>query len=436
MKQVVLGILLMVCAASCSGMSPLVGAQNDAIIAEVTPTQRLLRALPPPAVPVVLSVYSFDDQTGQMKSAELPQYSRAVTQGGLALLKGALVEAGEHKWFRVLERGGVDHVLKEREIIRAMRAQYKSGNGAELAPLSPLLYAGVLLEGGVVSYESNTLTGGLGARYLGVGGSTTYRQDVVTVALRAVSVSTGEVLLSTLASKTILSAGIQGGAFRYLSYDGLLEAESGLTKNEPPQLAVRQAIELSVYSLILEGASKGLWKFKSPAAGKKVIAAYRDRFKASAPSAEALEGAIEAPAAMEPDDSKTGRTPSSAPQDAASQSSKEKAHVDTASSSEPEASNEEVPSGYYFQLAAYPASAEVSPHLLGNLKQSGLPVQIQRAMVGGNEYCRILVGPYRHLNQALQQQTHISEAAQACAGECGKPFLRKVGEGESRRGPA
>src|SRR3546814_8620815 len=43
---------------------------------------------------------------------------------------------------------------------------------------------------------TNTLTGGMGAQYLGIGAHTQYREDNVTVYLRAVSTNTGEILKS------------------------------------------------------------------------------------------------------------------------------------------------------------------------------------------------------------------------------------------------
>ena len=49
------------------------------------------------------------------------------------------------------------------------------------------------MDGGVIAYETNLLTGGLGARYLGIGGSTEFRRDTVTIYLRAISVKNGEI---------------------------------------------------------------------------------------------------------------------------------------------------------------------------------------------------------------------------------------------------
>ncbi len=249
----------------------------DPTTAAKTKSQEYLESLPAPDETITVSVYSFNDFTGQNKPGEVPEYSKAVTQGGLPILKKALMDASGNRWFRVLERGGLQDLLQERQLIRSIREQYPGPDGNKLPDLGPLLYSGLLLEGGIVAYESNVYTGGLGARYLGIGGSTEYRRDIVTVYLRAVSVTSGEVLLSVNSSKTIYSTGLQGGIFKYVSFDKIVESEAGFTINEPPQLAVRQAIEMAVYSLIMEGSAKDLWKFADAAAGRKAYAAYQNR---------------------------------------------------------------------------------------------------------------------------------------------------------------
>ena len=237
-----------------------------------TETGLTLRKLPKAERQAVVAVYDFADKTGQHKPSDnFAEFSRAITQGATAILNEALTKAGNGSWFKVIERKGLDNLLRERQIIAATREQYS----ANKAPLPPMLYAGIILEGGVISYETNTVTGGLGARYLGVGGSTEYRQDIVTVYLRAVNVQNGEILLSTNASKTIFSTALGGSAFRFVAFDELLEIESGFTLNEPPQFAVRQAIESSVYSLIMEGANKGLWSFENRSAGTRALRNYK-----------------------------------------------------------------------------------------------------------------------------------------------------------------
>lgn len=298
---VLTGVLLTSCAPSPTSNRMFT---SDARVADKTKTGEMLHSLPPAAQKIVVSVYNFEDQTGQHKPDDnSAQYSRAVTQGGLAILNKALMDAGKNNWFTVIERGGLQNLLQERQLVRATRDQYRLPNGQKLPDLGPLLYAGLLFEGGIVSYESNVLTGGVGARYLGIGGSTEYRQDIVTVYLRAVSVQTGEVLLAVNTSKTIYSAGLQGGAYKFVAVDKLLEIESGFTVNEPPQFAVRQAIEMAVYSIIMEGTEKGLWGFADAAQGKQLLDQYiymRDGKRPVVTTATAPVYEQPAPAPVEP----------------------------------------------------------------------------------------------------------------------------------------
>jgi curli production assembly/transport component CsgG len=270
---------------------------DDAQVADSTKTGEMLKRLPLPKEPIVLAVYNFDDKTGQQKPSEnFPEYSRAVTQGGAAILSKALYDAGNGRWFTVLEREGLNNLIQERKIIRATRAEYAAPDGQQLPDIGPMLYAGMLLEGGIVAYESNIVTGGAGARYLGVGGDTKYQRDIVTVALRAVSVQTGQVILSVNSSKTIFSTVVNGGVNKFVAIDELLEVESGFSMNEPPQFAVRQAVEMAVYSMIIEGATKGLWSFADVAAGKRVVDAYLKR-KGSISAEDVAE--LQAPPTME-----------------------------------------------------------------------------------------------------------------------------------------
>lgn len=234
-----------------------------AIPAPPTPAAQALRTLPAPQEPVVVAVYRFRDQTGQYKALEnVSTFSTAVTQGATAILMRALEESG---WFVPIEREGLSNLLNERQIIQSIRAQHAGPDGEPLGPLPPLLYAGVLLEGGIIGYDSNTITSGAGLRYFGAGGSGMVRQDQVTVYLRAVSTQSGRVLKTVHTTKTILSQRVDGGLFRYVALRRLLEAEAGYSTNEPPVVAVTQAIEEAVRSLILEGVRDGLWSLQNPA---------------------------------------------------------------------------------------------------------------------------------------------------------------------------
>lgn len=208
----------------------------------------------------VVAIYngSFADQTGQRRSnSSYATFSSAVTQAPDAYLIRALKHAGSNYggFFEVVERVGLDNVTKERQIIRSTRQDF-----GEEVKLQPLLFAGLLMHGGVISYESNIESGGAGARYLGIGMSRQFRRDTVTVSLRTVSVSTGKVLLEVLVTKTILSASLDQDVFRFISDETeLVEIENGLVRNESIDIALQTAIETAVLQTIKEGNHKGYW---------------------------------------------------------------------------------------------------------------------------------------------------------------------------------
>jgi curli production assembly/transport component CsgG len=247
-----------------------------------------LETLPPPRRKVDVAVYQFADLTGKNEPNDnLAVFSRAVTQGGTAFAVDALRRAGNGSWFTVVERTGLASLLQERQLITATR---KEIDGAAARPLPPLHFAGLIIEGGIVAFDGNVVTGGLGANYLGIGGDTKYRKDTVTVAMRVVSVQSGEVLTSVTTTKTVYSVSVQGNAFKYVAVNKLLQAEAGITRTEPTQLAVRQAIDLAVYATIMEGARKNLWKFRDPAAQAGLINKYLavDKFEPWAPEYQRL----------------------------------------------------------------------------------------------------------------------------------------------------
>ena len=226
----------------------------------VTHVEGFMDIPPPSGGKLVAAVYGFQDKTGQRKpSDKLANISYAVTQGAEVWVIKALKEVGGGEWFRVVERVGLDNLTKERQIIRQARQQVN-----DETPLKPMLFAGVLVEGAITGYDSNTLTGGAGARYLGIGPSTEYRQDVVTVSMRLVSVQSGEVLLNTSVTKTIVSFGDHISLFRFIDMGTkALELESGTTENEPVNYAVRVAIEQCVVELVKDGERIGIWSYKT-----------------------------------------------------------------------------------------------------------------------------------------------------------------------------
>ncbi|MGL5115179.1 MAG: CsgG/HfaB family protein [Beijerinckiaceae bacterium] len=275
LRRRLLGVALALGLSGCAAGEVFDPAAKAPDFGPVTATALDLGRLPETERPIPITLFEFPDLTGQHRQTErYADFSRAVTQGGLTIVIDALKRSCAARCFRVIERSALKNLLQERQIIQATRAEHQ---GSSAGKLPPLLFAGVMIEGAIVGYDSNTLTGGAGAKYLGLGGDAKYRQDVVTVGMRLVSVSTGEVLKSLTTTKTIYSVSAQAHAFRYVALDRLLEAEVGMTRNEPPQLATRQAIELAVYALIMEGARDGLWSFKDKSAGKLAVEDYMRR---------------------------------------------------------------------------------------------------------------------------------------------------------------
>ena len=234
-----------------------------------SPTGLNLEALPPPARKVDIAVYQFPDLTGKNEpNNSVAVFSRAVTQGASGLIVDALKRAGHGRWFSVVERTGLNDLLQERQLVRATRQEFDKDNAK---PLPPIRFAGLIVEGGILTYDANTMTGGLGANFLGIGANSQYRRDMVTVGVRIVSVQSGEVLTSVTTTKTVYSAGISANVYKFVSTDKILQVEGGFTRNEPTQLAVRQAIDLAVYATVMEGARAGIWKFADPSVAQPLI---------------------------------------------------------------------------------------------------------------------------------------------------------------------
>jgi len=220
-----------------------------------------LKLVKPPINMPVVAVYgnAFTDQTGQRKSnSEFALFSTAVTQAPSALLIRTLKHASDGKFFRVVERIGLDNLTKERQLIRSTREQLPEESKGK--KLMPLLFAGVLIEGAVIAYDTNLLTGGLGARYLGIGSSVQYREDTISISLRMVSVSTGEVLIEVTTQKTIFSYGRSTDVFKFFELGTeLIEIELGNSRNESTTIALMKAIEGAVLELIQVGYERRYW---------------------------------------------------------------------------------------------------------------------------------------------------------------------------------
>lgn len=284
------GIIGIVAFGGCSGtMKPM--HTERATLGTVSEVYPQLKELPEPQEKIVAAVYRFRDQTGQYKPSDrVASWSTAVTQGATSILMKSMEESG---WFVPIERESISNLLNERQIIQSIRQQHSGPQGPQ--PLPPLLFAGVMLEGGIVGYDTNVITGGVGARYLGTGGSGQYRKDQVTIYLRAVSTQSGRVLKTVHTTKSIISQQLESGVFRFIDTNRLLESEAGYTYNEPPVMAVTEAIDEAVKQLILEGVEADIWTPKDP----EEILAYRDRFNFEKQKEEQLKrdyfGLIEQP---------------------------------------------------------------------------------------------------------------------------------------------
>jgi len=227
---------------------------------------------------VTVAVYGFADKTGQRKPTPgIASLSTAVTQGGEVFLIKALQDVGRGTWFDVVERVNIDALTKERTIIRQMREAYE---GKDAKPLMPLMFAGIIMDGGIIGYDSGSESGGAAYRFLGIGPQTQYSKDTVTVSLRAVSVNTGKVLAAITVTKIVYSTADSVAVLKYINNKNIgsqlfgnadnvagvagsmFEAESGLTINEPGTLAVKATVEAAVVELIKEGEKKGVWDFK------------------------------------------------------------------------------------------------------------------------------------------------------------------------------
>jgi len=251
--KIILPVVLSIALAGCS--STINRIESKPAEPVVTDAQ-FLNSLPPLAGPMIAAVYSFQDKTGQRKPSDrLANISTAVTQGADEYVIKALREVGNGSWFKVVERVGLENLSRERQIIRQTRESV--GDETQLAPL---MFAGLLIEGAIVGYDSNTLTGGAGARYLGIGPSTQYREDVITVTMRCVSVQTGEILTSSAVTKTVVSTSNSIGLFKFIEAGTeAVELEIGNSQNESVNYAVRIAIEAAIVEMINEGADKNIW---------------------------------------------------------------------------------------------------------------------------------------------------------------------------------
>jgi curli production assembly/transport component CsgG len=268
MKRLILSLLIATALSGCAHIH--MDASREEPVA-LQPRESLTTKIPElDGPPITIAVYGFQDKTGQMKpNDKLAVFSKAVTQGAEVFLIKSLQDS--KNWFKVVERVGLDNLIKERQLIRNQREVYE---GKDARPLKPMTVAGVMIEGGIIGYDSNIRSGGNGARFLGIGGSQQYRVDEIVVSMRLISVNSGEVLLTTAVSKTIFSTQHNVGVLRFVDAGTkALELENGMALNEPTTYAVRVAIEQAVYDMIVQGEKKGIWRYKKvvPAVVKEEV---------------------------------------------------------------------------------------------------------------------------------------------------------------------
>jgi curli production assembly/transport component CsgG len=307
-----------------------------------------LRTLPEPNRRIAVAVYRFPDKTGAFKpNEEFAVYSSAVPKGAESIVLDALTTAGNGSWFRVLEREGLESLIRERSILEVAYDGWKrerqlasaiegklaekkkdevpllspepqqERQGIEVNPNNRFATQGVppqgapggppritvnnsalpylsaaefLAEGAIIGYDSDVASGGAGARFLNIGGFGEVRKDLVTVSLRIISVKTGDVVASSTMTKGILSQKLQGSGFGYVSLDRMLEAEIGVGQNEPVYEALNLAIQAAVVDVVHKGAERGIWSYRHPpvskapeGSGKKESPAAPDDFRPSRP---------------------------------------------------------------------------------------------------------------------------------------------------------
>ena len=235
------------------GCTAFQGAKQPPFLAP-TPLTDNLNSLPElDGDPIYLGVYTFKDLTGQRKlSDNYASFSAAVTQGAEAWLIESLLES--NGWFKVLERGQLDSIMRERAVVQQTRQDFTDDDDTGL---KPMLFAGLLVHGGIIAYDTNTVSGGIGAAYLGIGAHEQHRKDVVTISIRLVSTLTSEILLSSTVSKTIYSTAVGSDVFKYVKNAlNPLEIEIGFAKNELVSVATRAAIDLAIVDLVNKGENK------------------------------------------------------------------------------------------------------------------------------------------------------------------------------------
>lgn len=145
---------------ACTNNQQLYKDISPATVGNLTAQNIAVREVAPPSKRVVVSVYRFHDLTGQYKERDLVQsVSRAVPQLGAPLLIKALQDAGQGRWFTILDRDSLQDVVQERQIIERMREQYRGETTVHPSVLGPLMHDGIIVTGGIIGYRNQLFDG-------------------------------------------------------------------------------------------------------------------------------------------------------------------------------------------------------------------------------------------------------------------------------------
>src|SRR6056300_849769 len=161
--KALLAILLLAIMTGCTSIPSSVEIGNPPTL-QLSPIPERMSAVPPmEGKKMTIAVYSFSDKTGQRKPADnIANLSSAVTQGAEVWVIKSLSEVGNETWFEPVERIGMDHLIKERQLIRNTRQVYEKDLPNGPRELKPMVFAGLILEGGIIGYDSNVAIGGVG----------------------------------------------------------------------------------------------------------------------------------------------------------------------------------------------------------------------------------------------------------------------------------
>ena len=122
-----LAIIALMCSLTgCAKMNNKIETGMQPFI-EGTSTRHMLEAIPElKGQPMItIAVYNFPDLTGQRKpSTKFSQLSMAVSQGADTWVIAALKAVGKGTWFKVVERKGLDSLIKERQLFQEVWALF------------------------------------------------------------------------------------------------------------------------------------------------------------------------------------------------------------------------------------------------------------------------------------------------------------------------